>query len=127
MPLERNQTVRMGLEAKLLEQDYIWRWTTRVMPLEGSNASPLESEQSQLGGAVLSPKQLHRLAADYIPQLSEEGLLRRRAFELMDGRTSLEELARKLAAEFPKRFSSWQQASWSSVRDDSLTARCCVR
>jgi len=60
--------------------------------------------------AVLSPKRLHRLAADYIPQLSEEGLLRRRTFELMDGRASLEEIAHKLAAEFPQRFSSWQEA-----------------
>ena len=100
----------MGLEAKLVAEDYIWRWTTRVMPLEGSNASPLQFEQSQLGGAVLSPKQLHRLAADYIPQLSEEGLLRRRTFDLMDGRASLEEIAHKLASEFPKRFSSWQEA-----------------
>lgn len=110
VPLERNQIVCMGLEAKLVEEDYIWRWTTHVMPLEGSSASPLQFEQSQLGGAVLSPKQLHRLAADYIPELSEEGLLRRRTFELMDGRASLEEIAHKLAEEFPRRFSSWQKA-----------------
>jgi len=109
VPLERNQTVCMGLEAKLVEEDYIWRWTTRVMPLEGSKASPLEFEQSTLGGAVLSPKQLHRIAADYIPHLSEEGLVRRRTLELMDGRASLEEIAHKLAAEFPQRFSSWQE------------------
>ena len=110
VPLERNQTVGMGLEAKLVEADYTWRWTTRVIPLEGSKASSLHFEQSQLGGAVLSPKQLHRLAADYIPELSEEGLLRRRTFELMDGRASLEEIAHMLAGEFPQRFSSWQEA-----------------
>ena len=110
VPLERNQVVCMSLEAKLLEEDYIWRWITRVMPLEGSKASPLQFEQSQLGEAVLSPKQLHRIAADYIPHLSEEGLLRRRTFELMDGRASLEEIAHKLQVEFPKRFSSWQEA-----------------
>ena len=28
----------------------------------------------------------------------------------MDGRTSLEEIAHKLVAEFPKRLSSWQEA-----------------
>jgi len=28
----------------------------------------------------------------------------------MDGTASLEEVAHKLAAEFPKRFSSWQEA-----------------
>jgi hypothetical protein len=50
------------------------------------------------------------LAADHIPQLFEEGLLRHRTFELMDGRASLEEIARRLVEEFPKRFSSWQEA-----------------
>jgi hypothetical protein len=78
--------------------------------VEGSGTSPIHFQQSQLDGAVLSPKKLHRLAADHIPQLSGEGLLRRRAFELMDGKATLEEIARELAAEFPMRFSSWQQA-----------------
>ena len=36
--------------------------------------------------------------------------MRRRTFELMDGKASLEQIAGKLAAEFPQRFSSWRQA-----------------
>ncbi|HEV2197114.1 MAG TPA: 50S ribosomal protein L11 methyltransferase [Candidatus Acidoferrum sp.] len=108
--LEEGQSVCVSLEAKLVENDYVWRWTTRVEPLKGSTASPIHFEQSQLAGAVLSPEQLHRLASDHVPRLSDEGLLRRRAFELMDGKTTLEEIARKLVAEFPKRFSGWQQA-----------------
>ena len=108
--LERNQIICMDLEAKSWEGDYIWRWTTRVMPPEGSKASPLQFEQSTLGGEVLSPEHLHRIAADYIPQLSKKGLLRRKTFELMDGRASLEEIARKPVAEFPKRFPSMQEA-----------------
>jgi protein arginine N-methyltransferase 1 len=108
--LATGQTVCVSLEAKLVESDYVWRWTTRIKPLEGSGASLIHFEQSQLNGAVLSTTQLHRIAADYIPQLSEEGLLRRRTFELMDGRAPLEEIAHRLAAEFPGRFSTWQQA-----------------
>ena len=114
--LAQGQTVCMGLAAKLLENEYVWRWTTCIKPREGSGSSVIHFEQSQLAGAVLSTTQLHRMAADYIPQLSEEGLLRRRAFELMDGRASLEEIARRLTAEFPRRFSSWQQAlSFASI------------
>lgn len=41
---------------------------------------------------------------------SEEGHLRRRTFELMDGKLSLRRTAYRLAAEFPQRFSSWQEA-----------------
>jgi protein arginine N-methyltransferase 1 len=110
VPLAQGQTVCVSLEAKLVENDYVWRWTTRVEPLAGSSASFIHYKQSQLAGAVLSTANLHRIAADYIPHLSEEGRLRRRTFELMDGRASLEEIARRLASEFPQRFSSWQKA-----------------
>lgn len=108
--LAPDQMVRVSLEAKLVEDEYIWRWSTRSEPLEGSGASSIHFEQTQLAGAVLSTTRLPRLEAGYVPHLSEEGLLRRRAFDLMDGMFSLEEIARRLAAEFPQRFSSWQQA-----------------
>jgi protein arginine N-methyltransferase 1 len=110
VPLEEGQSVCVSLEAKLVGNDYVWRWTTRIEPLAGSSAVPLHFEQSQLAGAVLSPKLLRKVAADYIPQLSEEGLLRRRTFELIDGKLPLEEIARRLAKEFPQRFPDWQRA-----------------
>ena len=108
--LRRGQTVCVSLETKLVENEYAWRWTTHIEPPAGSAALHIHYEQSQLAGAALSPKQLHKIAADYVPHLSEEGLLRRRTFELMDGRATLEEIAHKLAAEFPQHFSSWPQA-----------------
>ena len=108
--LEKGQSVCVTLEAELVEDDYVWRWSTRIEPLLGSSSLPLHFEQSQLAGAVLSPKQLHKTAADYIPQLSEEGLLRRRTLELMAGRVTLEEIASKLLAEFPQRFAGRKQA-----------------
>ena len=108
--LATGQAVNVRLEAKLVENDYVWRWTTRIEPLEGSGNPRISFEQSQLTGEVLSTAKLHRKAADYVPQLSEEGRLRRRTFELMDGEVSLEEIAHRLAKEFPQRFSRWEQA-----------------
>jgi protein arginine N-methyltransferase 1 len=108
--LMTSQTVSVSLEAKLVESDYVWRWTTRIEPLEGSGDSRIEFDQSQLTGEVLSAAQLHRTASDYVPHLSEEGRLRRRAFELMDGRVSLEAVAHQLAVEFPQRFPKWEHA-----------------
>lgn len=108
--LSADQSVCVSLEARLVENDYVWRWITRVKPVKGSSASLIHFDQSQLSGAVLSTSQLHRTAADYIPHLSEEGRLRRRTFELIDGKASLEEIARQLATEFPQRFRRWQQA-----------------
>jgi protein arginine N-methyltransferase 1 len=110
VPLASGQSVCASLGAKLMEDDYVWRWTTRIVPLGGSGGSVVEFEQSELNGEVLSPARLHRTAANYVPHLSEEGRLRRRTFELIDGKVSLEEIARQLAAEFPQRFPGWQQA-----------------
>lgn len=93
VPLKPEQTVCVNLAAKLVENDYLWRWTTRIEPLSGSDASPIHFDQSQFAGAVLSGGQLRRGAADYIPRISDEGLLRRRTFELIDGQASLEEIA----------------------------------
>jgi type I protein arginine methyltransferase len=108
--LAPDQAVAVSLEAKLVENDYVWRWTTRIESLEGSGDPRIHFEQSQLAGEMLSAAQLHRMAADYVPHLSEEGCLRRRAFELMDGKVSLEEIARQLATEFPQRLPRWEQA-----------------
>ena len=108
--LVTGQSVSVSLEAKLVEGDYVWRWTTNVEPLEQSGASVIHFEQSQLAGEVLSTAQLHRRAGDYVPHLSEEGRLRRRTFELMDGKASLEEIAHRLTTEFPERFVRWEEA-----------------
>jgi protein arginine N-methyltransferase 1 len=105
-----SQHVTVGLEAKLIEEDYVWRWTTRIEPPDGSGGALIHFEQSQLAGEVLSASRLHRRAADYVPHLSEEGRLRCRTLELMHGRVSLEQIAQRLAAEFPQRFSKWEQA-----------------
>ena len=104
------QTVSVDLEAKLLSSDYLWRWTTRIEPLERLSTSVIQFDQSQLAGLVLSTAQLHRKAADYVPHLSEDGRLRRRTLELMDERTSLAEIAHRLANDFPERFPRWERA-----------------
>jgi len=104
------QNLCVELEAKLLDTDYFWRWTTQVESAEKTGETAARFEQSQLQGTVISLTKLHKMASDHVPQLSEEGLLRRRALDLMDGKTSLENIARRLTAEFPERFTRWQQA-----------------
>jgi protein arginine N-methyltransferase 1 len=108
--LAPGHSVTVKLEAKLVESDYIWRWNTRIERPEGSVDPLVNYEQSQLAGNVLSPRKLHRLAADYVPNLSEEGRLCSRTFELMNAKLSLEKIAQQLATEFPQRFPRWEKA-----------------
>jgi len=110
VPLAAGQAICANLEAKLLDDDYFWRWTTHIESAQRAGEIVAHFEQSQLQGAVLSVAKLHKSAADFIPQLSREGLALKRTLELMDGTTSLDAIARQLTGEFPERFTRWQQA-----------------
>lgn len=104
------QALCAELRAKLTENDYVWHWSTRIQPASDGGEAPVRFEQSHLQGAVLSPAALHRQASDYVPHLSSEGEIHRRTLELMNGASTLEEIARQLTAEFPERFAQWHQA-----------------
>jgi hypothetical protein len=54
------------------------------------------------------------VASDFVPQLSDEGVLDRKILEMMDGRATLEEIARSLAADYPERFPRWHDAMKSA-------------
>jgi protein arginine N-methyltransferase 1 len=108
--LVRGETVRVQLEAKLIGDEYVWRWNTQVVGIDASYTIRDQFEQSTLAGIVLSPVKLRKTASDYVPRLSEEGRLDRKILEMMDGRATLEEIAKHLTAEYPQRFARWQDA-----------------
>jgi protein arginine N-methyltransferase 1 len=110
VPLVAGQAVCVHLHAKLIEEDYSWRWTTHVGNPDGPGETKAHFDQSLLKGALLSPATLRKGTSVFVPQLSRSGLARRRALELMDGRTSLEEISRRLTEEFPDQFRRWQHA-----------------
>ena len=110
VPLTAGQSVCVDLGAKLLEKDYFWRWTTQIGPSAAPGEVATRFDQSDLHGMVLSPGKLAKAASTYVPQPSEEARLHLRTLELMDGKASLEQIARQLSAEFPKRFPGWHQA-----------------
>jgi protein arginine N-methyltransferase 1 len=110
VPLAAGQNVCVELEAKLLENGYFWRWTTQIESPETPHEIAFHFVQSQLQGNLLSLAKLRKSASDYVPKLSAEGEMRRRTLELMDGKSSLEEIARRLTADFPGQFTCWQQA-----------------
>lgn len=110
VPLAAGDKVGIELHAKLLEEDYAWRWKTRVAPVGKPAGARFVFDQSDLQGMLLSPGTLRKAASDYVPALSEEGVVNARALALMDGKLALEEIACQLCAEFPRRFPNWQQA-----------------
>jgi type I protein arginine methyltransferase len=108
--LTQGEHISVQLHAKLVGDDYLWRWTTQVKSADRPKNARIQFDQSTLAGAVISPAKMRKLASDFIPQLSDDGLLDRRILEMMDGRATLEQIAKHLSAEFPQRFARWQDA-----------------
>jgi hypothetical protein len=105
-----NQTITMDLRADPIGGDYIWQWTT----YKTSATLPEEVErlyhQSSLFSNVLSPERLKKMSDQHIPSLNEGGVVHMRALELMNSRRPLGRIAETIAAEFPKRFPSSDDA-----------------
>jgi type I protein arginine methyltransferase len=100
-----NQTITVDLRADPIGGDYIWQWTTHTT----SAASPEKIErlyhQSSFFSNVLG-RELKKRSDQHIPSLNEEGVVHMRALELMKSRRPLGQIAEAMAAEFPKRFPS---------------------
>ena len=94
----------------MVGSDYVWRWKTRI----GSGAEPgvhkAEFTQSTFHGSPKSPSTLRKCAATHRPAVSEEGEIDRLILTLMDGNTSLNEIAGHVVDRFPSRFAGQSAA-----------------
>ena len=100
-------TILLTIQASLVGEDYIWRWDTRVMQQGDSTRIKAEFKQSTFFGVPLSSARLHKRASQHVPALNEAGQIERYALSLMDGGNSLDQIAKRLAAQFPDRFISY--------------------
>jgi protein arginine N-methyltransferase 1 len=99
--------INVRLEARLIGDDYLWRWNTTVTSRGQTKCS---FRQSTFFGAPLSASQLHKRNGSYVPAPSEEGAVLRFVLSQIDGKNSNEQIAAALLAEFPRRFRNYDDA-----------------
>ena len=102
--------IHVALRADLVADDYIWRWDTRLIERGSPGKVKASLTQSTFFAAPLSLAQLRKRAASHAPTLNEDGQIERFILSLMDGKTSLEEIARLASDKFPARFPLWHDA-----------------
>jgi protein arginine N-methyltransferase 1 len=108
--LAEGDEVAVKLRADLLGDDYTWLWQTEVVPSDPSNSSAVRFDQSTFFSELVSPDRLRRQEAGHIPTLKLAGQADAFILSQMDGRSSLEEIARDVAARFPDHFPDWKAA-----------------
>jgi protein arginine N-methyltransferase 1 len=101
--LTQGDEVTIDLEAKLVGDEYVWRWDTTVRDGQAGLVKA-SFRQSTFFGTVLSPATLRKGAAAHVPTLGEEGRVDLFALSLMDGQLALADIARQTAERFPERF-----------------------
>jgi protein arginine N-methyltransferase 1 len=108
--LDPTDRVSFRMKANLVEDQYIWRWETIVRGAEPEQAIKAHFIQSSLHGYPISIESLNKREAEHIPAPNEDIRINLFILARIDGHTSLRQIAHALAANFPSRFSGWDDA-----------------
>jgi len=99
--------VEIEIGANLVGADYVWSWNTTITR---ADEPKIGFRQSSFHGSPLSALSLQRAAADYVPELTEQGLVDLEAIGMIDGKTPQRDIAAHLAERYPESFSSRDEA-----------------
>jgi protein arginine N-methyltransferase 1 len=99
---EAGEEIEVELHADLVGGAYIWRWETKFPNRVEQTRNSFR--QSTFESAKYSHEALRRRASGYVPSLTELGEAQRWMLQTVDGKISLEEIARSAATQFPKVF-----------------------
>jgi protein arginine N-methyltransferase 1 len=110
VPLAAGDGIEVTLRADLVQSDYVWGWNTLVRAGGPGGPTKAEFRQSTFFGAALSPGQVRKRAADHRPALSDEGRIDSFILTEMNAVGSVADIARKVAAQYPCHFPTWEDA-----------------
>lgn len=108
--LRAGDAISLDLSARLVADEYVWRWRTRVCDGPGGGPTRADMRQSTLLASALSPEGLQRREASYVPRLTPKGAADAFLLSRMDGAATLEAIAREAAQRFPALFPRWEDA-----------------
>jgi protein arginine N-methyltransferase 1 len=97
------------LDARLRGDDYIWSWSTTIRRAAELDKT-VEFRQSTFFSGPSSGADLQKHAPTYVPSLTQVGQIDVAVLRLMDGKASVEQIARCLTARFPGHFASHDRA-----------------
>lgn len=113
VPLAAGDVVAAELQARVVGDEYVWVWNTRVRGPAGVKA---DFRQSTFLSQPARAADLRKRAHDFRPVLGEQGRIDAMVLGMMDGGATLEQIAHALQGRFPDRFRRWEEALSRAAR-----------
>ncbi len=110
IPLSMGNIVSVVFQAKLVDDDYVWSWNTIVRSESEAGKVKAEFKQSSFFGTPLTPARLRKRSDSYVPSKLEDGQIDQLILGLMNGESTLRDIASQVSARFPFRFATWREA-----------------
>ena len=108
--IDAGDQIAVSFTARLIGEDYLWGWQTKVSGLGAEPGVKAHFQQSTFLGAPLSPVNLRTRQESFVPELDESGAIDHFILSLFDGTQSLGDVAHAIMARFPDHFADWQTA-----------------
>jgi protein arginine N-methyltransferase 1 len=109
LPVAPKQLITVDVRANLIGDDYVWQWTTVAKHSTASDKT-IRYHQSSFFNNVCSVQELEKRSDTYLPVLNREGLIYKRALDLMHSGQRLGRIAKTISQEFPQRFRTAEEA-----------------
>jgi protein arginine N-methyltransferase 1 len=101
IPVVAGDSINLSIEAKLVGQEYIWRWHTRFLSPAEPGGLKTEFDQSSANDDSLSTGQLSEHITNSRPSLGLDGEIDHFILGKMNGRTTVKEIVKQLQVRFP--------------------------
>jgi protein arginine N-methyltransferase 1 len=110
VPITKGDTITLRVQADLVEDEYNWRWHTRIQSSDDPQTIKADYQQSTDLDSTLESAVLHESVLNFKPSRGEAGEIDHFILGQMDGGNTIDRIARHAQAKYPARFKTQGQA-----------------
>ena len=103
--LNTGDTVSITLKANLIDNDYLWRWHTRICSGDHKKTKA-EFKQSTFQSIPVTLEEFGKKEAGYIPSLGSRGKIDQAILNLMNGKITNQEITNRIYKQYPEEFAN---------------------
>lgn len=108
-PVQAGETVRLSIGARLIDNAYVWQWQS-IFNAENSDAIKYSWNQNSVATEIPAIQSLRKYSSKHMPELNLQGQAMKFMISKMNGKTTLEDIAKMTCTKFPGVYGHWKDA-----------------